>query len=195
MDLVIPGDVLGTEEEVLPGNGTELEDGEVVSTVIGIPVHRNRSIHVKSVNQPTFITKYMKVVGRVESTTESAAIVSCLPLNNLSKKSNILRSGMKFIAGLHISKISRSHIKSIKDGVRIGDIIRGTVINVDLRKNVVDISTQAPEDGVIIGYCSVCRTKLNLLKRGVLKCPKCGNVEHRKTSVLYGRTDLFIKTR
>ena len=187
---LIPGDIIGTEEEVLAGRGAYVDNGAVRASLVGEYRLLNRYATVSNPREALSLTKGVTVVGIVESLTDVSAMVRITPIEHVLGKPKTVQKGrfpnVKLLSNLHISNISRGYVPNIRDAIRVGDIIKATVINLDIKRNMIDISTTSPRYGVVFAHCSRCGAQM--VRRGnVLKCPKCNHVEKRKLSNDYGR--------
>ena len=88
---------------------------------------------------------------------------------------------------LHISDVSDRYIDSMNEVCKPGDILRAKVISE--KNQIFHLSTSDKNLGVLYGFCSVCG---NLLEQRYqeMHCPKCGNVERRKTVFDYGKEEV-----
>lgn len=177
---VIPGEKLGVIEEFMPGPGTYVQEGTIYSKITGRTlvdilskkvsvypvVHAAPVPHVGSL-----------VVGQVYNVQSKIAIIR---IWKISKK---LLSG--FFSGiLHISDVAREFVDNMFDVCRTGDIVRAKVISE--KNRAYHLSTAEKNLGVIYAFCSRCGYMLQL-RRGQLKCPRCGKTEKRKVASDYGR--------
>lgn len=178
---VCPGDELGTEEEFMPGTGTQVVDGKIVALEFGrLVVDASHKVSVQpATGIPVSISRGMVVYGRVEEIFEPVALVSVSPSKSPGKRQVPLEG----YAVLHASRIRNDFVKNVSDEVKRGDLIKAKVE--DFRKGDVLLSTVAPEFGVIKAFCEVCRAPLPLHDR-MLKCSRCGTIGKRKLSNEYG---------
>jgi exosome complex component CSL4 len=78
---------------------------------------------------------------------------------------------------IHISQTDAGYVKDLSREFRVGDIVRAKVINAN--REPVLLSTVGDDLGVIVAFCSRCRSPL--VRQGKkLVCESCGNVESRK---------------
>lgn len=179
MAKVVPGDKLGVEEEFLPASGTYLEDGNISAANIGDPSFENNQISVSNkikvfVDDLLKQNKRVEVIGMVEVIMEQIAFVSVTPINK-----NIVLPGKDAI--LHISNVDSGYVETMREKIRIGDIVKAQVIKLEPGRSV--ISLIGPY-GVLEAFCTKCRSKLlNLgFQRGsnMMGCPVCTHKETRK---------------
>jgi len=177
---MLPGEFIGTEEEFLPGKGTYVEDGKILAAVTG-------ELHVDSKHRATVIPKEKLpemrigsvVYGKVEEVFESKAFVT-LEFSEMSKRKErrVIMQGI-----IQVSEIKPAYVKYLRDELKVGDIIKGKVIEIT-PFNVI-ISFKQRGLGVIKAFCSRCRHELDL-KGSILECDKCGNKENRTLGHPYG---------
>lgn len=180
-DMVLPGDYLGVIEEYLPGEGVKEENGELIATRPGrVRVDQERmEIHVEPVTDTPPLPKVGDVVIAQVIEVKSQAVI--LQLLRIEGKRDREIATSK-LAGLHVSQVKNGFVEDLSKEFKVGDIIRARVISNE--KSPIQLTTRAPDLGVVYAFCSRCRTPL--VRRGnQLVCPKCGNVETRKLSSLY----------
>jgi exosome complex component CSL4 len=101
----------------------------------------------------------------------------------------IFQVGNRIVSGffsglLHISDVSPRYVENMYDVCRAGDIIRAKVISD--KNRVFHLSTNDRDLGVVYAFCSRCGHVLEF-RRMRMRCPECGNLEHRKTAQDYGK--------
>jgi exosome complex component CSL4 len=178
--LVMPGERLGVIEEFIPDLGTYVKDGVIYSKIVGRKLVdlQNRRVSVYPVIEAAVVPKVGTVViGQIGNAQSDNVLV------------RIFRIGKKKLTGnfggiLHVSDVSDRYIDQISDAVKPGDIVRARVISE--KNKVFHLSTNDKNLGIIYAFCSRDGTLLNQ-DRYDLKCPKCGNVERRKTAPDYGK--------
>jgi exosome complex component CSL4 len=177
--LVLPGERLGVIEEFIPDSGTYVKDSVIYSKIVGRALMDllNKRVSV-----------YPLINGAV--TPKTGTIVTGLVGNAQSDNVliRIFRVGSKKISGvftgiLHISDVSDRYITSMNEVCKPGDVIRAKVISE--KNQIYHLATVDNNLGVMYGACSRCGTLLNLEKYE-MHCPKCGNIEKRKTTMDYG---------
>jgi exosome complex component CSL4 len=181
--LVLPGERLGVIEEFIPDSGTYVKDGIIYSKIVGRALMDllNKRVSVYPLVSGVKVPKVsMAVMGQVGNSQSDNVLV------------RIFRIGPKKLSGvftgiLHISDVQDRYVDSMNDVCKPGDIIRAKVIS---EKNQVFHLTTVDNDlGVVYGFCSLCGNLLEA-KRQEMHCPKCGNVETRKTALDYGKGTL-----
>ncbi len=181
-NLVLPGERLGVIEEFIPDSGTYVKDGIIYSKIIGRALMDmlNRKVSVYPLNEGAVVPKLSStVIGQIGNAQSDNVLVRIIKIGNTKKK----LSGV-FGAILHISDVSDRYIDSMNEVCKPGDLIRAKVIS---EKNQIFHLTTADKNlGVIYGFCSICSTLLEQRKHEMV-CPKCGNVEKRKTALDYGK--------
>lgn len=171
---VFPGKVLGVEEEFGSGEGTYSEGGVVYALNAGnVEIGRDRVVRVRAQTVPETIKVRSVVLGRVEDIIEPISLVKIEPLSDAGRR----QAPLAYFAVLHISRIKMGYVKSIRDEVRIGDIIKARVE--EIRRGEVYLSTKENGMGVVKAFCSLCRAPLEL-SSGELLCRSCGSKERRK---------------
>lgn len=176
--LALPGKTLGTEEEYLAGNDTFAEGVNIIAVNVGESVvDADRRISVKAFKKPVMLGKGAIVYGRVEEIFEPIALVRVEGVGEGARQ-----VCNQYYCVLHVSKISGGFAKSVRDEVRIGDIIKAVVD--EIKNEEICISTKAPALGVVKAFCSNCRHPLEK-KGNSLECSNCGSRENRKLASSY----------
>jgi len=181
--IVVPGDKLGVIEEFEPGPGTYVEENMIYSSATGRALMDllNKKVSVYVGTQVSSFPKVGSiVVGQVSDVQSRQATLRIFQVGNR------LISG--FFSGLlHISDVSPRYIETMYDVCKAGDIIRARVISD--KNRVFHLSTRDRDLGVIYAFCSRCGHELSF-RRIRMRCPLCGNVEHRKTAQDYAKGEL-----
>lgn len=180
-EVVSVGDVLGVVEEFIPGNGTYESNGKIISTRIGKVRIDKQKLEIsvdplKKLDIP--IPKVGDiVVGEVVFTRKQKAMVK------------IFKVGKNFLfdtypAILHVSNMSREYLKSVDEGFKPTDIVRGKIIKKKLGE--YELETKGRDLGVLYAECSNCGTYL-VMKGHRLECSLCGAPNPRKCAPDYGK--------
>ncbi|WP_457750764.1 exosome complex RNA-binding protein Csl4 [Thermococcus sp.] len=181
-DLVLPGDYLGVIEEYFPGEGVKEENGELYAIRAGrVKIDTQKmEISVETVTDVPPLPQIGDIViGKIVEVRGQSAIVQLIKIESREDDREIATSKL---AGIHVSQVKEGYVENLSREFKIGDVIRAKVIANE--KSPIQLTTKGPELGVIYALCTRCRTPL--VRRGnQLVCPKCGNVETRKLSVLY----------
>lgn len=178
--IVTPGERLGVIEEFIPDNGTYARDGIIYSKITGralIDLLNKRVSVYPLVKEPAVPKPGTEVTGQTGNAQSDNVLV------------RIFKVGTKDVSGvftgiLHISDVSDRYINSMNEATKPGDIIRAKVISE--KNQIYHLTTSDRNLGVLYGFCGRCGNLLELRRREMF-CPKCGNVEHRKTALDYGK--------
>jgi exosome complex component CSL4 len=181
--LVMPGERLGVIEEFIPDAGTYVKDGVIYSKIVGRSLVdlQNRRVSVYPVANTAAVPKLGTVIiGQIGNAQSDNVLVK------------IFRIGKKTLTGnfggiLHVSDVSDRYVDLMSDVCKPGDIVRAKVISE--KNQIFHLSTNDKNLGILYAFCSRDGTLLEQ-SRYDLKCPKCGNVERRKTSPDYGKEPL-----
>ncbi len=185
--ITITGDKICTLEEFLPGENTYEYDGEVISTVVGIPLKdfSTRKVHVKPFNEIPIIKEGDKVVGKIVDVKYPAiALVKIIKILNKKRFVASIPYGV-----LYVGNIKNEAIIDIRKEIAYGDIIIAKVIYAG--KVPVQLATNEEDLGVIYAYCYNCNLPLKHHEENKLICENCGRIELRKISKYYGRGDII----
>jgi len=181
--LVLPGERLGVIEEFIPDSGTYVKDGVIYSKIIG------RAL-IDLINRR--VSVYPLVTGAVTPKVGSIIIGQIGNAQSDNVLVKIFTVGKKQISGtfggiLHVSDVSDRYVDSMSDVCKPGDIVKAKVISE--KNQVYHLSTNDNGLGIMYAFCSKDSTLLEP-QRYDLKCPKCGNIEHRKMAPDYGKEEI-----
>lgn len=181
--LVLPGDRLGVVEEFSPGHGVFEIDGTIFSSFAGFTYldPKSRIMNIKPLSRKVLMPKVGDLaVCEVFSASEKYVTVHII--RGSGRFFNIPFTGI-----IHQTNIGVRYLKSLYEAYKPRDIILAHIIG--LKSGFYHLSTQGRELGAILSYCSQCGSTLK--KEGAfLRCENCGNVEKRKFSIFYGRSDI-----
>ncbi len=180
---VLPGDEITIAEAFYPGPGTYEEDGKVRAAVTGtVEVDLDaREVRVNpAVNVPPKIEEGTTVIGRVQTIKEQVVLVKIGFVEGREDREPPVTG----VGGIHISKVRDAYVEHLGDEFQPGDIVKAKVIST---KVPVQLSTMGKEYGVILAFCTRCRSEMERIGRRKLRCPVCGNTETRKLAEGYLR--------
>jgi len=181
-DFVVPGDVLGVEEEFMPGENAFVEDGVIYSSATGKVQFDQRARRVSvfpTCPLPPIPTKGDTVIGRVSYIRGQFAHVDIVFVEGETNRE--IPAAPE--GAIHISQARKNYVKDLTDQFQIGDVVRAKVINPNREPMI--LSTVGDEYGVILAKCKNCRSPLALKGRR-LYCDVCDRYEIRKVSTMYG---------
>jgi exosome complex component CSL4 len=178
-DFVMPGDRIGSIEEMGAGDNT-FDDGDTIrSATIGVldVDKKNRVAKVRNGKQLSIPKKGDIVIGTVSAVLSAMIAVAIQYING---KPNF--SGVECICQ---NPDRRRVIARVNDviALRIESHLNGTI----------HASIDEPELGVLFTKCNICGGNV-VPMRDRVKCPNCGYMEDRKLSTNYEKAD-FIKIR
>ncbi|WP_174591404.1 exosome complex RNA-binding protein Csl4 [Methanocella conradii] len=180
-EFVIPGDMIGTSEEFIPGKGTYEDKGNIYAVTTGRVVYnkKDRSVSVEPVtNIPPTPKEGDIVIGRVTDIKGSVALVELSRIKGHLDRE--IAGNMQ--AAIHISNVKDSYVQDLSREFGYQDIVKAKVIDTkNMRLSTVDKNL-----GVLTSQCQRCRVTL-VLEGNRLKCPKCEKKETRKLSSDYGK--------
>ena len=184
-NLVLPGERLGVIEEFIPDSGTYVKDGIIYSKIVGRALMDmlNRRVSVYPLNDGAVVPKLSAtVIGQVGNAQSDNVLVRIFKVGTTKKKLSGVFSGI-----LHISDVADRYVDSMNEVCKPGDIIRAKVISE--KNQIFHLTTVDKNLGVIYASCSICGNLLEQRRQEML-CPKCGNVEKRKTAFDYGKEEM-----
>jgi exosome complex component CSL4 len=181
--IVLPGEILATSEEFLAGEGTFEHEGKIHSSYLGrLNLDPAEMVAmVEPINPLVTLKEEDIVLARVQDIKGSMVLVNVIRLEGNSREV----SGETY-ASIHISKIAEGYTSDVWKEFRIGDIIRARVVQ---NKPALQLSTDKPNLGVLLGLCTKCRMALEK-KENSLFCVNCQRNELRKTASDYGNYGL-----
>lgn len=177
---VTPGDILGTEEEFLAGKGTWTDlQGNIRAVVMGeLITDENRKISVVPANMPPDIHEGTVIYGRIDEMFESVAFVTVEAMSSGPKPRLRSLSGV-----IPVSEIKEAFVDSIRQEMRVGDIVRAVVGK--LTPFRLELTVKPQGMGVVKAFCSYDRQPMEL-KGGAVVCTVCGQRETRHLGEPYG---------
>ncbi len=173
-----PGELLGVEEEYVPGQNVYVEDGKLYSNGYG-------SVDVDSQTRKIGVT-----AGKRVAVPEVGDIVEGVVIPPLKEDSALVRivaiRGKKKLSGnftgvLHVSQIAKSYVNSIHDAINLGDRVLAKVMT---SWTPHQLSTADDDLGVIYSTCPRCGEEL-IMRRGGLFCRRDKLFERKKVSRSY----------
>ena len=176
MKLVLPGEIVGVEEEAIPVNGIYVDKrGYLRASIIGtLQLDRfKKTINIRPVNKRILqaVRQGSIVEGIVINQTDEIALVRIYRVD----ENRVVAIGI-----LHISQLASEYVQDIYSYIKPSDIIKARVLN-NIPPYVLSI--KEPSTGVIAAQCSNCGSRLYTTLQGTLVCKNCGNQEKRKTVV------------
>lgn len=181
--IVIPGEEIGICEEFIGAEGTYEDNGKIFSAILGVLELdlKEKTARVRPTNPPTILQERDVVIATITDLRNSLASVSIVKVEGKDRKISGDRSG-----SIRIANISDSYVSDIHSELRIGDTIRGKVIQV---KPSLQLTTKATHLGVLNALCTRCRFPLKR-KGKELFCENCTRTETRKTASDYGDVEI-----
>jgi exosome complex component CSL4 len=179
--LVLPGELLGTAEEFVPGRGTYEDSGRIYAALLGHPRvdPSDRAIRVDALNAIPSIAENDTIYGRVDEIKSAMAIVTVLAAAASGRGVPGTPEGT-----IHISKAKDGYTETLADEFAPGDLVLARVIQ---SRPTIKLTTGPSFLGVVAARCQVCHGLL--AKHGQeLECPRCGHRERRKIAAEYGQT-------
>lgn len=183
--IVLPGELLGTAEEFVPGPGAYEDSGRVYAALLGRPVvdPAARAIAVHALHEIPRLTEGELVYVRVDEIKTAMAIGTVLA----SAETNRVVPGAPE-GTVHISKAKEGYTDSLNTEFGIGDLLLARVLQ---GRPSVKLTTAPPALGVVSARCQSCHGQLVRASGGPggsggLECPRCGARERRKLATGYG---------
>lgn len=177
MSVVVPGEMIGVEEEAIPVSGAYVDRaGFIRSMFVGRVLKDNfkKMISVKQLfKRELTLRQGLLVEGRVINASDEIAFVKIYYAEN---------NRVDAVGLLHVSQVSSEYVREIQECIRSGDFIKARVLS----SNVPYLlTTKEASTGVIAAYCGECGSPLYLNPTGYLLCRNCNRQEKRKLAVGY----------
>jgi exosome complex component CSL4 len=176
---VVPGDLIGTEEEYLPGSGTHVEGEKFYSALSGEVKDTARTLSVAQKRSLSAIGIGTVIIGSIENIVEPIALIRVKSGSNIDD--DRLGDNPDYSV-LHASMIKKGYVKNVRDEYKIGDIIRAKIV--DIRNGEMRLSTDGENLGAIKAFCAKCRHAMKIAAGG-LECESCGAKDNRKIASDY----------
>ncbi len=180
-ELVLPGDVIGTAEEFVPGPGTYEDNGRVYAALFGHRHvdHQARAVSVLALNAIPRLGEGDLVYARVDEIKSAMAILTILASAATNRSVPGAPEGT-----IHISKAREGYTETLATEFGVGDIVLAKILQ---GRPSVKLTTAPPTFGVIAARCQSCHALLTLSPKGSgLVCLRCGAQERRKIARDYG---------
>ena len=179
--LIFPGELIGTEEEFLPGRGVSMKEGKVYSNRLGNLVvdDAEMTAHIMPLgNVPSLPYPGCTVIGVIINLQDNMALVK---LERIEGSPREISGDTK--ASIHVGQIDDQYVSSASKAFFQGDIIRGRVLDT---KPSLKLSTVGKGFGVIHSKCHRCGDVLES-RKDMLVCGRCELFFHSKTASDYGQ--------
>ena len=180
--LVLPGDVIATAEEYLPGRNAAESNGYVVSLIYGSvrKDDKNLTVSVSPVKKKLSVHVGEIAYGKVTKTDQRHASVKVGAV--LDKDLGLVEYTAEGSIGL-----SSQFDKNGNPNIHIGDIVRTKILRIGDRG--FELGIFGKNLGVLRTLCSKCRIPLQK-KDSSLYCDNCERSEIRKVAEDYGMIDI-----
>jgi len=178
--LVLPGDLIGTAEEFVPGLGTYEDGGRIYAALLGHTKvdPTDHAVRVEALHAVPRLHENDAVYARVDEIKSAMAVVTIVAAAENGRTVPGAPEGT-----IHISKAKDGYTDTLADEFGPGDIVLAQVLQ---SHPSVKLSTAPAAFGVVAARCQVCHALLER-KAKELHCPRCGRREHRKIAESYGR--------
>lgn len=180
--LVLPGEYLGSAEELAPGRGAYEYKGKVYAALMGRShvEPESRTVTVDALHEIPHLSENDEVFARVEEIKAAMLITTVLCSTTTGRAVPGYPDGT-----VHISKAKSTYVERLSNDFAVGDIIRAKVIS---GYPSVKLATQDPTSGVVSARCQECHAILTRVEKG-LHCPRCGKREERHLAPSYGKLE------
>ena len=178
---VLPGDLVGTNEEFAAGSETFVSGGDIFSLVAGtVSINKKRRTIsvIPKTSTPPVIKEGDVVVGEIFNVRDSMVLLRIGAIQGAGE-----RAFQAPVAAIHVSNVKEAYVKDMSNEFGMSDVIKGKVINLENMR----LSTSGDELGVMAAACPICHTPMHKDQgKDKLKCPECGKIQSRKLAAGYG---------
>lgn len=181
--LVLPGDVIATAEEYVPGRNAAESNGDIVSLAFG-QLKRDDdtlTIWVKTPKGRISLHKDQIVYGQIVKMDQKRATVKVGAVAD--KQLGLVEHHIDGSIGM-----SSQYGKNNEPSMHVGDVIRAKILRITDRG--LDLGIFGKTLGVLRTLCSKCRMPL-VRKNSALYCDNCERTELRKVAEDYGEINIM----
>lgn len=177
-DLVLPGDIIATAEEYVPGRNTAEDGGRIISLVYGNlkKDEENLTVSVSPVKKRKTIKNGDTVYGMVVRLDQRKASVKIGA--TYDRESGVIQFNAEGYLNL-----PQQYDRNSSAPIRIGDIVRAKVVRTGDRG--AELSINGKHLGVLKTLCPKCRLPM-VRRNSSLYCENCEKSEIRKVADDYG---------
>ncbi|MBI5177514.1 exosome complex RNA-binding protein Csl4 [Candidatus Micrarchaeota archaeon] len=173
--MAIPGDFLGVSEEFVSGEATVEEAGGIYAVAAGRKMKdesaRKVWVAARKIARPLAVGDL--VYGLVQDVYDTVALVEISPVP-VGGRTPAWDNRMAY---LRISEVKQGYVEHFRDWLRIGDYIRGRIVEIKPLGTYLTIKER--DLGVVKVLCARCKEGHSFSgERGA--CPACGFSEQRK---------------
>lgn len=181
--VVLPGDVISTAEEYVPGKNTAEMEGRIISLVYGNvrKDDRNLLISVSPFKRKKTVKTGDIVYGQVFKVDQRKASVKIGAAYD--KETGVLQFN-----GEGYFNLPQQFDRNGAPFVRIGDIVRAKIVRTGDRGSELTITGKGL--GILKTLCPRCRLPM-VRKNGSLYCDNCEKSEMRKVAEDYGVIEIY----
>lgn len=182
-DFVLPGDIIATAEEYVPGRNAIESNGDVVSLVYGSlrKDDQNLTISVQTPKKKVTIRPNQIVYGRIVKMDQRRASVKVGAVYD--KQLGLVEYVTDGSIGM-----SSQYGRNNEPSMHIGDLIRAKVLRIGDRG--LDLGIFGKNLGVLRTVCTRCRMPMER-RNGTLYCDNCERTEIRKVAEDYGMINIM----
>ncbi|ORZ39231.1 hypothetical protein BCR44DRAFT_72803 [Catenaria anguillulae PL171] len=172
--IVVPGERLGSTQQVKAGPGTYVRAGQVFSTIVGSVSESGERIGVQGKNGNSPVPAIGSIVtGRVKRINSRMAVVSVLLVESTPVNQEF--EGVIRVDNVRATERDKVQIPS---SFRPGDIVRAEVISLGEAHSYI-LSTARNDLGVIYAQSPAGATMIPISWEE-MQCPMTGAIENRK---------------
>lgn len=181
--LVLPGDVIATSEEYVPGKNAGEENGDIVSLAFGKLRRDDKSLTIWVQTPRGKISLYSGqiVYGQIFKMDQKRASVKVGAVAD--KKLGLVEYHIDGSIGM-----SSQYNRNNEPSMHVGDLIRAKILRITDRG--LDLGIFGKNLGVLRTLCTKCRLPL-VRKNSALYCDNCERTELRKVAEDYGMIDIM----
>ena len=182
-NIVLPGDVIATAEEYVPGKNTMEENGDVVALAYGLLRKDDKGLTVSVQTPKKKITLHSGqiVYGQITKMDQRRANVKVGAV--FDRQLGLV----EYVADGSIG-MSSQYGRNNEPSMHIGDLIRAKILRIGDRG--LDLGIFGKNLGVLRTLCTKCRLPM-VKKNATLYCDNCERSEIRKVAEDYGMINIM----
>ncbi|MCE4602806.1 MAG: exosome complex RNA-binding protein Csl4 [Desulfurococcales archaeon] len=194
--VVAPGEPLGIVEEYVAESGTYVgEDGVIRAAIPGV-LHldpRGKVVRVRPFKRPRLPRAGSNSFGLVTQVKHDLVVLELYGEVSTEPSARwMYEYDSPLTGGVPIHLVTKEYVKDLYSYFRPGDLVLARVLS---PSPPYTLTTKPPQHGVVYAQCSRCGYIMQPLNPRSMKCPRCGQVEERKVSVLASSKLLRINLR
>lgn len=194
--VVVPGEALGVAEEYVAEGGTYVDPSGVIRAAVPGVLHvdpRSKVLTVRPFRRARLPRQGSNSFGLVTQVKHDLVVVELYGEVSTEPSTRwLFEYDSPLTGGIPIHLVTKEYVKDLYNYFRPGDLVLARVLN---QTPPYTLTTKPPQHGVVYAKCSRCGAVMQPMNPRSMKCPRCGQVEERKVSVLASSKLLRVNLR